>query len=416
MKNAPTLYIDNVAGLAGDMFVAACIDAGFLDVRELEKVPRSLGFNNVIVEAKKVVRSGVSATKVEVVVSPESWSGFLSGHPHIDALVHRDRTHHSHVPLKAINTILAESGLEDEAKTIAQSIFAEIARAEARAHGIDQSQVHFHEVGRIDSIVDTAMAGVCIARVAPKAVFSSPVKLGRGYIKIAHGTYPIPPPASAILSEGFKIDDLPTSLDLRDVELTTPTGLAILKTLNPTFVNEWPAGSVLTHGYGAGERDLHPLPNVTRVVLMRGDVPQRVPVALPYTRVEIVEVVCNLDDQTPERSAWVLQEALNRGALDAWITPVVGKKNRPSHMISFLVKPEDESAIVDWILRNTTSFGVRRQSWDRYQLERRMEERETRHGKLRVKVGTTIKGDVLKEKPEFEDLKRIWEKDPDFVP
>ncbi len=422
------LFIESVAGIAGDMFTAACADAKLVEASDLEAVPGLLGFSGVSVQLARTSRAHLAATQVRVSFDDECWERFLHEHPSISAnLVHNDDQHgrhshgpkqtvkdnHRHVPIGLIEALFEESSLSSEITAIALAIFRELAAAEAAAHGIESHLVQFHEVGRIDSIVDAAMAGLCLARIAPQKVYASPVKLGRGSIKIAHGTYPIPPPASAVLCRGFPVDPVPEGIDRRNLELSTPTGLAILKVLSPEFVTAWPAGRPVAHGYGAGSMDLKSVPNVTRITLF--EVSKRTSVLpLPYEQNEIVEIVCNLDDQSPERSAWLLEKALEQGALDVWITPVTGKKNRPAHLLSMLASTDREQALIDWILRSSSTFGLRRRKWDKFQLARKIETRDTPYGKLRYKIGMTTEGEVLKEKPEHDDLARIWESDPGF--
>ncbi len=426
------LYVESVAGIAGDMFSAACVDAELIPAGELEEVPNRLGFGGVSVRFEGTTRAGLAATHLEVVCEEGSWERYLESRPEIRHLVgrhgsnrgkHGPAENHSdendfeafHVPARAIESILDSSDLSSEAVNSAKEIFREIAGAEAKAHGTEPGLVHFHEIGRIDSIVDSAMAGVVMALLAPSRVFASNVKLGHGNVRISHGVYPVPPPASANLSEGFPIDPVPESIDRENLELSTPTGLAILKVLKPEFTRGWPSGRVLRHGYGAGTMDLGKYPNVTRVVwLERAEI--NVTSALPFERGEIVEIVCNLDDQSPERTAWLQQDAIKQGALDVWITPVVGKKNRPAQLFSMLVDVEREGEFISWMLRCSSTFGLRTQRWDKVQLARRIETRDTPHGPLRFKIGMTTEGEVIKEKPEYDDLAEIWKNDPNFRP
>jgi uncharacterized protein (TIGR00299 family) protein len=426
------LFVESVAGIAGDMFASACVDAGLISAGELEAVPELLGFTGVSVCFKKTTRANLAATHLEVALDDDCWVRFLESRPGISSILtphpsgdeandqgneqaHRKLSLTSHVSVAGIDAILEASELNPESVACAKAIFHTLADAEARAHGISREQVHFHEVGRIDSIIDAAMAGMVITRLAPVRVFASNVKLGRGIIHIAHGQYPVPPPASAILSEGFPIDPVPEAIERENVELSTPTGLAILNVLQPEFIKGWPAGRVITHGYGAGAMDLKTVPNVTRIVSLQS-AEEKTQRSSHFVHSEIVEIACNLDDQSPERTAWLHQEALNQGAVDVWVTPVVGKKNRPAQVFSMLVAPEREKKLITWMLRHSSTFGLRTQRWNKVQLERRMETRETPHGPLRYKIGMTTDGEIIKEKPEFDDLAEIWKKDPDFRP
>ncbi len=306
---------------------------------------------------------------------------------------------------------MENSGLDPVARDFALRVFALLAEAEADSHGVSVDKVAFHEVGAVDSVVDVAMAGVCIAAVAPDRVSASPVKLGRGTIQIQHGTYPVPPPASARLAVGMPVAPVPEAIARPNVELSTPTGLAILRALDPDFLEGWPSGRLVAQGSGAGTTDLGDYPNVFRVALF-----EEGPEASSYETDQVVEIRCNVDDQTAERTAWLLEKALELGALDAWASPFTGKKGRPGHCIVLLVGPDDVRRFSDFLLRHSSSFGVRYSAWNRFKLTREEEIRETPAGPVSFKVGRTLDGEKLKEKAEFEDLKKIWEEDPDFRP
>lgn len=402
------LYIEHVAGIAGDMFAASCINAGIVTAGEIQDLPARLGFagDAVRVEVSEVLRANLSATHVDI-----HWEeAALEVFPEEEGDSHH---HHRHVTYQAIDELIRDSDLSGEVKTHARQILYLLGTAEAKVHNLDIEQVAFHEVGDIDSILDVVMAGYSIAKIAPQQVYSSPVKLGRGTIKIQHGDYPVPPPASAILSEGFSIAGVPETIATANIELSTPTGLAILKSLTPTFVDSWPPGTVQKQGMGAGSRDLGKYPNILRVVLLEGAVSDRAE-ALPYKYGEVVELVCNVDDQSPERTAWILEQLMEQGALDVWLTPVTGKKNRLGTMISVLAELSTWGNLADWLLRNSSTFGVRYRSYKRLELLRMSETRTSGDHQLRYKMGYTVEGEKLKEKPEFEDLSDIWKTDPHF--
>jgi uncharacterized protein (DUF111 family) len=215
---------------------------------------------------------------------------------------------------------------------------------------------------------------------------------------------------------------IPDAIKRENVELSTPTGLAILKALDPEFTGAWPSGNLLAQGSGAGTMDLGDYPNVFRVALFEEalesganeEEPTRAPAsALPYLSDRVMEVRCNVDDQTGERTAWVMEKGLALGALDGWVTPVLGKKGRPASVLAFLVRPEDLHGVSDFLLRQTSTFGVRFSNWDRFTLSREAVIRETENGPVSYKVGSTTAGEELKEKPEFEDLRKIWDREVD---
>jgi hypothetical protein len=285
---------------------------------------------------------------------------------------------------------------------------------------VELAKVAFHEVGGVDSVVDVCMAGVCGEAVVPDRVLASPVKLGRGTVEIEHGTHPVPPPASVRLALGMPVDPVPTAVTRENVELSTPTGLAVLRALQPDFVTGWPRGRVLAQGSGAGTMDLGAFPNVFRVALVEAEVEEGEGAAgdpggpLPYEADRVVEIRCNVDDQTGERTAWLMETAMEMGALDGWVTPVVGKKGRPASEMALLVAPGQRDRFADFLLRHSTTLGVRFAPWDRLKLAREEETRETPGGAVSFKVARTTDGEVVKEKAEYEDLKRIWDRDPDF--
>jgi uncharacterized protein (DUF111 family) len=232
------------------------------------------------------------------------------------------------------------------------------------------------------------------------------------------------------------VEAVPEAITRENVELSTPTGLAILRALEPGFTVGWPRGTLLAEGMGSGTLDLSGYPNVFRVALLEAPddgqdmgidsfespAPEAVrefcgqgpTPSLPYLRDRVTEIHCNVDDQTGERTAWLMERALELGALDGWVTALLGKKGRPTQEMALLVKPEDRDRFVDFLLRHSTTLGVRFANWDRFKLVREEEIRETAGGAVSYKIGKTTDGEILKEKPEYEDLKKIWEEDPDF--
>lgn len=395
-----TLYLESVAGIAGDMFSAAFLDAGLVTPDEILEVPGLLGNPEVKVEISAAERAGAMATHLDVVL-PE-------GH---------DESGHRHYHYPALVRQIEGSSLEEGAKVFALRVFRLLAEAEGDAHGVPLEKVAFHEVGAVDSVVDVAMAGVCLEKVDAGHVLASPVKLGRGTIEIEHGTHPVPPPASARLAVGMPADPVPGAISRENVELSTPTGLAILRALEPEFVVGWPGGNVVAQGSGSGTMDLGDYPNVFRIALLEApgeDSPGAGPGAsLPFETDRVVEIRCNVDDQTGERTAWLMEKTMAMGALDAWVTPVVGKKGRPANELAFLVEPDHRHRFADFLLRNSTTFGVRFSTWDRMKLARDSEVRNTPGGPVSYKVGRTTSGEFIKEKPEFEDMKKIWDKEPE---
>lgn len=399
------LHLESVAGIAGDMFAAAFVHAGLVDRREVEDVPGRLGFPRTRVVIEPVHRASMAALHLSVAVHEDDRPSGHGGHGH---------GHHAHTHYPALDALLERSELPAPAKAFARKVFRILAEAEARAHGCAPEDVSFHEVGDVDSVVDVALAGLCVTTVAPDRVVASPVRLGRGRVWTRHGHYPVPPPASAHLAEGMPLLPVPEAIEAADVELSTPTGLAILKALEPEWGAEWPAGSPLAQGSGAGTRDFARVPNVFRVVLLEGGRADAGMRDLPYEADTVVEITCNVDDQTGERSAWLLERCMALGALDAWMTPTVGKKGRPALCFTLLARPGDARELADFVLRHASTFGLRYTKRSRLKLAREQEVRQTPRGPVRFSVGRTTEGEKLKEKPEFDDQQRIWEEDPDF--
>lgn len=404
------LFLESVAGVAGDMFTAAFVDGGLITKEELTGLIGNLGLDGVTVEFESVIRATIKATHVRVKWHDESWKrnfGHEQTHNHshhhenTNLLLGGDTREHWHTHYADVDGLIERSSLDADTKKLSRKIFRILAEAEASAHGIDIAEVAFHEVGTIDSILDVVMAAYCVSKTGAEQFFATPIKTGRGFVTMQHGTHPIPPPATASLVIGLPVSQTPSAITRENVELSTPTGIAILKSLEPQFVGELPAGIVLNQGMGAGTMDLGNYPNVFRVSLIQTDA---IPNELPYQTDSVVEIVCNIDDDTGEHMAWMAGKLLELGALDVWQTPATGKKGRVLVSLSVLVEENSFSKFADWILRNSTTFGVRYRKWDRLKLARKFVSRETAKGPVRYKVGLTLDGEILKEKAEYEDL------------
>ncbi len=403
------LFFESVAGIAGDMFAASFVDAGLVTREELNALTQMLGLDGVTVETEHVIRATINATHLKVNWRDESWKRkFGQGPQHDDAHEHENTNillgleaeKYWHTHYTDIDTLVESSSLDPETKELSRKIFRMLAEAEAGAHGIEIEKVAFHEVGTIDSILDVVMAAYCVTKTGADQIFATPIKTGRGTVTMWHGTHPIPPPASARLLIGLPVTQTPVAITLENVELSTPTGIAILKTLSPQFIGELPSGLLLNQGMGAGTMDLGKYPNIFRVSLIETAAAEN---KLPYETDTVVEIVCNIDDDTAEHMAWMTQELLEQGALDVWQTAAVGKKGRVLVCLSVLVDERSWPEFADWILRNSTTFGVRYRKWDRLKLTRKFENRDMANGPVSYKIGLTIDGEPLKEKAEFEE-------------
>ncbi len=357
-------YLDCFSGIAGDMLLGALIDSG-LDVDVLRAEISKLGLEGVEISAEKCVRRGITGTDVKV----------TAGHDH------------DHRHLSTIERIISDSSLDEAAKQRSLAIFQRLGEAEAAIHGIDIEKVHFHEVGAIDAIVDIVGACVGFEKLAIEKIQCSALNLGSGTVKAAHGVMPVPAPATAALVKG-----LPTYSDGPAVELTTPTGAAIVATL-ATPAGGMPAMSIESIGYGAGDRDFEDRANMLRVVI--GESSE----AIESTEIWVIEA--NIDDMSPEMSGFARSRLLDEGALDVTLTPTFMKKDRPGFALSVLAKPEDRDRLSDIVFAETTTLGIRTYAARRRVLERSWTTVETVYGEVRVKVAA---GNFA---PEYEDCAKL---------
>ncbi len=359
------LYFDCQAGISGDMTVGALLDLGVplehLN-HELAKLP--LGHDSYILSVSHTERQHLPALKFNVEV----------------------HDHHTHRHYAGIDAMIAGSTLSEPVKGKARRIFRRLAEAEAHVHGVAVEEVHFHEVGAVDSIVDIVGTALCLEYLKVEQVYASSVPLGSGFVDTSHGRLPVPAPATVELLKGMALHG-----GCGEGERVTPTGAAILATLTSGSGTR-PDMTLLRTGSGAGSKDFSDCPNILRAFL--GTSPDG-------KGEEVREVSCNLDDVTPEVIGYVQELLLERGALDVWLVPVQMKKGRPGMVLSFLCLPADLERLAALVMAETGSLGVRYASLRRIVQSRRVEERETEFGPVRFKV--TASG----EKAEYEDCRRI---------
>lgn len=363
------LYLEPVGGIAGDMFLAAALELG-VPRDELERALKSLDVPGWRLEVTRAERHAIFGTHVEV---------------RVDA----DEGHH-HRSWRDIDGLIRRSALPERAKERALHVFRLVGEVEARIHGTTLDAIHFHEVGAVDSIVDICGAAMALELLGDPTVLSSPPPLGSGTIRIAHGVVPVPVPATLEL-----LRDVPVRFEGTG-ELTTPTGAALLK----AFATVGPPPELVVErvGYGVGTKDFPDRANVLRASLGRR----------AEAKGGLTVLECNLDDCSPQLLGALLDTLLARGALDAWIAPVVMKKGRPGHLVGALADGAHRQALVDTLLAETTTLGVRETTVTRTALERRHETVTTPWGPVRVKLG--LKGGaVLNAAPEFEDCRALAE-------
>ena len=368
-----TAYFDCYSGASGDMTVAALLDAG-LSFDGLRDGLASLGLDGYSLRTEKVMRAGFAATKFCVDVE----------HSH----------DHPHRHLHHITDMIASSGLPEPVREQAIAVFNRLAQAEAAVHGSSIEKVHFHEVGAVDSIIDIAGACLGLHLLGIERIVSAPLRTGTGTVECAHGTLPVPAPATARLMVGFPVQ--PTDLD---GELTTPTGAAILTTLADAF-GTMPAMTVEALGLGAGTADRERRANILRVFI--GETALRAGCDAVY-RVET-----NIDDMSPEMFTHLGGRLLQAGALDYYYCPVQMKKSRPGVVINVLVSPDRLAAVEGVLYRHTTTFGLRRTVLERSCLKRCTVNVATSFGPIQVKLGY-LDGEVIRRSPEYECCRRAAE-------
>jgi uncharacterized protein (TIGR00299 family) protein len=399
-------YLDCFAGIAGDMFLGALLDAG-VPAEVLHNATAELNLNASL-HIETVDRSGISCTKVSVMegdrlaedVDRNNGIREYSQHPktqHLHKLGHSpeaiaDEPTHTHVhgrSLTEIRTLIQSSKLAETVKQTAIHTFELLGNSEAKIHNVPVDEIHFHEVGAVDAIVDIVCASAGIHHLQIGAWYSSPLNVGGGTVVCAHGTFPVPAPATADLLRG-----LPTYSAHIQKELVTPTGAAILRALNPTFGPQ-PAMVVETIGYGAGTRNPQDFPNVLRLSIGEAT-------ADATETVTVLEAA--IDDLSPQVLAYVTETALAKGALDAMLTPVIMKKGRPGTLLTILCKPADNTAMEQLILSETSTLGIRIRQDKRITLNRSHTTVATAYGDIRIKVGKRNGGE-LNIAPEFEDCR-----------
>ena len=362
-----TLYLDCVGGVAGDMLLAALIDAG-ADVSALRTALGGLGVSGLELEVERTTRHGMTAARATVRGAP--------GQPHRDWV--------------SIRTQIDAAGLPERARAWAQDAFARLAHAESRIHGVEPEAVHFHEVGAVDAVGEICGAAVAVDALDVDTVVCSPLPMGRGLVDSAHGRLPLPAPATLALLEGAPV----VGVDL-DAELVTPTGAALVAALATSY-GPLPTMTLGSVGYGAGTRDFEVLPNVVRAIVGVAGATEGRPVSL---------IEANLDDLLPELAPDAAAACFAAGALDVWTSPAQMKRGRPGFVLSALARPGDEQAVAHAILRETSSLGVRIARLDRVELERESRTVEVGGEPVRVKVGL-LDGRVVNLAPEHADCER----------
>ena len=407
-----TLYLECNMGAAGDMLAAALLELCPDQEAFLARLDR-LGIPSVKFQAQPAVRCGITGTRLTVAIDgkeEESLDGehchhshesehdhehdhdHAHGHEHGHEHEHEhEHGHHAHATMAEIGHLLSHLELPEEVRRDAEAVYGLIADAESKAHGRPVEQIHFHEVGELDAVADIVSVCLLIHELAPERILCSPVHVGSGRVRCAHGVLPVPAPATAHI-----LKDVPVYGGTVEGELCTPTGAALLKQFADGF-GSLPPMKIEKIGYGMGKKEFAEA-NCVRALL--GETEQ--------TEAEsdtVWELCCNLDDMTPEACGFAMDTLLEAGALDVYFTPIQMKKNRPAVLLSCLCRAEDKAKMTKLLFRHTTTLGVRERLWERQILRRSQRIVETSCGTVRVKEARGF--GVCRKKAEFEDLARI---------
>jgi uncharacterized protein (TIGR00299 family) protein len=403
-------YLDCFSGISGDMLLGAMVDAG-LPLHVLERTAASLNIGARL-EARKVMRGGITGTKVDVIMSETGDHAHTHehSHQHHHGHHHHDHAHdhahdhdhghthehhsHEHRSLSTILGIIAAAPLAEDVKTRASAAFRLLGEAEAAIHSIPVEQVHFHEVGAVDTIVDIVCAAAGAAHLCIDRWMASPLNVGSGTVECAHGTLPVPAPATLKL-----LGNAPVYASGQPMERVTPTGATILRMLGVEYAS-LPPLRVQSSGYGAGGRDTPGQPNLLR--LMIGEAGATEPATEPIAILETV-----IDDSTPQLLAYVSDLLLGSGAWDVYRVPVQMKKGRTGVQLTVLCAPERLAALREILFRETTTIGTHWRIENKLALKREFASVETPLGTVRIKVASSASGEVLNAAPEFEDCRRI---------
>lgn len=376
-------YFDAIGGAAGDMILGALLDAG-LSFEDLERELTKLSLPGYRLRRHQVQKQHITATQFLVE---------LEGHDHHHH-DHDDVVHGAHGrSLIEIERLIGGSGLAEQVKQRALDIFRRLGEAEAKIHGVELARVHFHEVGAIDSIVDIVGAAIAFDLLGIEQIYCSPLPLGSGMVQTQHGRYPIPAPATLELLAAAGAPTAPSSISMEQV---TPTGAAILTTV-ATF--DRPPMTIDRVGYGSGEADLA-IPNVLRVWL--GEVQE-------FEVERLVMLETNIDDMNPELYGHVLDRLMDAGALDALLVPVIMKKSRPGVKVEVLCRQSEYTRLLDVLMLETSTLGVRLGEVSRIAAERQMDRVETRYGPISVKI-KRWQGRAVAAVPEFDETARLAER------
>ena len=402
------MYIECNMGAAGDMLTAALAES-VGDVKTCEASLNALGIPGVKYSLTPSVKCGITGTHSDVFVNGKTEDEHIHDHDHEHAHEHvhehehdlhhdephheHEHGHHHHSSLHDIEHIINSLNVSDKVKADSIAVYKLIAEAESKAHGRDITEIHFHEVGTMDAVADVVGFCFLMEKIAPDKIIVSPIHVGCGEVKCAHGILPVPAPATAHILEGIPV----YGGEVRG-ELCTPTGAALLKHFATGF-GSMPVMKVEKTGYGMGKKDFE---RANCVRIMTGE-------SAGNSGDKVCELCCNVDDMTGEETGYATELLMKEGALDVFTTPVGMKKNRPGILITCLCRPEDKEKFAKLIFENTTTIGIRYCLKDRFILERHEETVTTKYGDVKVKISEGF--GVKKVKPEYDDISGLIGRD-----
>jgi hypothetical protein len=379
---AKIAYFDCFSGASGDMIIGSLLDAG-LELEVLRKGLAGLDFHGYQLTAEKVMRCGITATKFDVVLEEEAHE-------------HHHETHH-HRGLTEILNIINNGSISDNVKTKSSAIFRKLGKIEAGIHGVPLEEVHFHELGAIDTIVDIVGTILALETLKIEKVYSSPLAVGSGTVKTAHGVLPVPAPATLqiLAGAGAPIVNAPPS-ENPPGELLTPTGAVLITSLASGF--KQPNIIVEKTGYGAGNKQFPTWPNVVRVWLGEETGGQNDDA--------LVLLETNIDDMNPQIYGYLMEKLFAEKAADVWFAPIQMKKNRPAIMLSVLAPASLETKLTEIIMRETSTLGIRSRPVSRHTAQREIIEFDSSLGRAKAKI-KRFGGDIVAVSPEYDDCRRL---------
>ena len=396
-----TLYLDIFSGISGDMFLGAMIDLG-VDATALEAELAKLNLDGYQLHVFRKTKANIEGVKFDVHLLPVKGGEHSHEHSHSHSHSHDDNGGHSHERNFAdIQSLIRASALSDWVKEKSIAVFRRVAVAEGKVHGMPPDEVHFHEVGAVDSIIDIVGGCIALELLGKPRVLAAPVTEGTGWVDCAHGRFPVPTAATLEIlgARGVAVNQCD-----EPHELVTPTGAALLAEFAESF--ELMRGVTPERiGYGLGTRDMNTRPNVLRAVLGQAEAATEAK-PLDWERDTVTVIETNLDDINAEHLGHFVETALEAGALDVFHTPIQMKKNRPGVLLTVLCAEADADRFSEMILRETTALGVRRHAADRRKLRREVVTVETPLGQVRVKLGR-LNGEVVQAAPEYESCREV---------